>query len=291
MYKISYLEELRKRALLFLGLTAVAAVVLFLGFFIIRSFVVIPLFFVLFGLIIYQSKLSTEYRTAVKEDVVAVRLKEVFQDVYFNAKAGFDRNFIRDTELVSMGNIYNSNDLVSGKYKDVSFKQADVHIQQRTQSGKTTTTVTLFKGRWIVYTFNKSFTGFMQIRSNSNRLFGNSKPLRLFSDKPDAKRIKLENELFNERFNIYASNEHEAYYILTPHFMEKIMELDDGLDGNLVLGFIDNNLHIALYNNKDAFEPSLFKAIDESYTNEVEKDISLIKMVVDELTLDVNLYN
>ncbi len=290
MEQYSYLEQLRKKALLsFVGMI-IMVIISILSFFSYRSLAVIP-FFIATGIMLFlYSKFANDYKTQVKYQIVKSMLDKEFDNIEFNAKEGFSREFIKDTELLSMGNIYASNDLLSGDYHDVKFRQADVHIQQRTQNGKSSSTVTLFKGRYMVYTFNKHFTGYMQIRSNENRLFGNSRPLRFFSDRPETNKLKLENEVFNQRFNIYASNEHEAFYILTPHFMEKIMELDDSLEGNLVLGFIDNQLHLALYNNKDAFEPSIFRAIDDDYRQAVQNDINLIKMVIDELTLDVSLY-
>lgn len=284
------LEQLRKRALYSLIFLIILGIFFILSFMTFRSFLVIPMVIGVIVIVIIYAKLANDYRTQVKETIVKEMIIKEFDNVHFDIKNGFSRDFIKSTELISMGNIYRSNDLLSGSYHDVDFKQADVHIQQRTSNGKTTSTVTLFKGRWMVYTFNKRFTGYMQIRSNENRLFGNSKPISWFGSRPSVSRLKMENEVFNQRFNIYASDDHEAYYILTPHFMEKIIELDDSLQGNLVVGFIDNELHIALYNNQDAFEPSIFRSIDDEYYQAVQADIDLIKMVIDELTLDVNLY-
>ena len=289
-YQNNEIEQLRKKAFFSLIITVILGVVFVLGMFTFMP-VIWVILFVVFGVDLFVfSKTITDYKTKVKNMIVSDMLKKEFENISYNAKEGFSREFIADTELVSMGNIYSSNDLISGSYRNVAFKQADVHIQQHTQSGKTSTTVTLFKGRWLIYTFNKRFTGFLQIRSNENHLFGNSKPLRWFSDRQNTSRIKLENETFNQRFNIYASDEHEAYYILTPHFMEKLIKLDDSLEGNLVVGFIDNEVHIALYNNKDAFEPSILRPIDDEYYQEVQDDIELIKLIVDDLTLDIDLY-
>jgi len=289
-YKNNEIELLRKKALSSLIITVILGIIFVFGMFSFMPIIWFVLFALMGGDLFVFSKKINAYKNQVKGTIVSDLLKKEFDEVSYHANEGFSREFIADTELVSMGNIYSSNDLVSGNYRNVAFKQADVHIQQHTQSGKTSTTVTLFKGRWLIYTFNKRFTGFLQIRSNENRLFGNSKPMRWFNDKQNTSRIKLENEAFNERFNIYASDEHEAYYILTPHFMEKLLRLDDSLDGNLVVGFIDNEVHLALYNNSDAFEPSIFRPIDDKYYQEVQNDIELIKMIVDDLTLDIDLY-
>ena len=289
-YQNNEIEQLRKKALSSLIITIILGIIFVFGMFSFIPVIWVVLFVLLGGDLFVFLKMINNYKTKVKDTIVSDMLKKEFDNISYNAKEGFSREYIANTELVSMGNIYSSNDLIDGNYRNVAFKQADVHIQQHTQSGKTSTTVTLFKGRWLIYTFNKRFTGFLQIRSNENRLFGNSKPLRWFSDRQNTSRIKLESETFNERFNIYASDENEAYYILTPHFMEKLIRLDDSLEGNLVVGFIDNEVHIALYNNKDAFEPSIFRPIDDEYYQEVQDDIELIKMIVDDLALDIDLY-
>ena len=39
--------------------------------------------------------------------------------------------------------------------------------------------------------------------------------------------IHTENEIFNSRFSVFAYDEHNAYYILTPQRMEKIMYFAD----------------------------------------------------------------
>ena len=37
----------------------------------------------------------------------------------------------------------------------------------------------------------------------------------------------MESAGFNEIFDVYAQDPHEAFYLLTPHFMEKLVEAGD----------------------------------------------------------------
>ena len=200
---------------------------------------------------------------------------------------------IASTKMMYMGDRYHSNDFISGKYKNIDFSQADVHIEEererRDSDGNTETYyVTLFRGRWMIFDFNKTFKADLQVCQKG---FGNNKAGGLFS-KDVFHKVKMESSDFNKAFNIYAQSEHEAFYILTPALMEKIMKLDQMNSGKLLLCFINNRLHIGLYDGKDSFEHApIWKKIDPEQTkSKIAADINQITMFVDELDLDNDLF-
>ena len=101
----------------------------------------------------------------------------------------------------------------------------------------------------------------------------------------------MEDQDFNNKFKIYAQNEHDAFYILTPSLMEKLKKVTGNVRGKLLFCFIDNRLHIGLQNNKDSFEHSIYTKInEEKVINEISQDIKLITNFVDELSLDNSLF-
>ena len=102
----------------------------------------------------------------------------------------------------------------------------------------------------------------------------------------------MESTDFNKRFLVYAQDAHDAFYIITPHIMEKIIKLSGDSKGKILLCFINNQLHVGLYDNDDSFEPSsCFSTIDtERVTQDVLSDINKITMFVDELELDNDLF-
>ena len=104
--------------------------------------------------------------------------------------------------------------------------------------------------------------------------------------------IEIESDAFNKKFNIYAQNAHDAFYILTPSLMEKIDNLEKRNKGKILLCFINNQLHVGLYDGKDSFEPSsCFKEInEEEELKRASVDIEQITMFVDELQLDNTLF-
>lgn len=231
-------------------------------------------------------KKSRVYKDIVKEVLITRMFEQEFEHVNYVPTKGFEKAFIDDTEMYDRGNTYASNDLLSASYKGIGFMQADVNIQNVTSNGKTTTTTTYFRGRWIVCDFIKNFEGYHQVRSNGS-FFANKKPRKYFGTK--TKEIDFESVEFNKRFSCYTNDEQEAFYLITPNYMDKMMNFQDFVNCEVVYGFINNKLHIAIYNNRNAFEMS-GSQINDYFIDSVKYDIKLIKDVIDNLDLDLDIY-
>ena len=252
-------------------------------------------FIIIIGIVItsiINKKPTREFTMAFKEVFVKKSLETAFTDLVYEPEKGLNSTIIANTRMMNMGDRYTSNDFISGRYKDISIVQADVHIEEKHQTtdsdGHTTTTwVTIFRGRWMVFDFNKLFKANIQV---SQKGFGNSR-ISNWGAQVKYKKVMMENQAFNNSFRTYAQDEHEAFYILTPALMEKIKKLTNNISGKLLFCFVDNKLHIGLQNGKDSFEHSIYKQIDEEQvTNEISKDIKLITDFVDELSLDNTLF-
>ena len=270
-------------------LLAVVIITKLLQLLIFEVFIIIIVLLV--TLIIYSIPYS-KYKVVYKDYYVKKALESIFTDLVYKPDQGFDESVIRNTEMMDMGDDYESNDYFSGKYKNINVEQADVEIteeRERTNSDgeEEEYEVTLFKGKWMIFDFNKPFKANMQVKS---KLFDNSKIVN-WGKELKFKRVKLEDEEFNKYFIVYAQDEEEAFYILTPHFMDKIKKVSNNISGSLLLCFIDNKLHIGLDNNNDSFEPSLLSnQSDEQINNNILLDIKIITDFVDQLNLDNDLF-
>lgn len=241
-----------------------------------------------------ENKTNKEYLNNFKKFFVKSALETKFTNLKYTPNQGMSYQTIASTKMLYMGDRYHSNDFISGKYKDIDFSQADVHIEEERETtdsdGNTRTYyVTLFRGRWMIFDFNKTFKADLQVCQKG---FGNNKTGNGLFSKDVFHRVKMESEEFNKAFNIYAQSEHEAFYILTPALMEKIMKLDKMNSGKLLLCFINNRLHIGLNDGKDSFEHApIWKKIDPEKTkSKIADDINQITMFVDELDLDNDLF-
>lgn len=254
---------------------------------------IIPIIILLvafFMFIFVTLKKRKAYVNSFKYDIVEDILKNIFSNLYFNPSSGISQSTIKNTGMMQMGNRYSSDDHIRGKYKDIGFEQSDVCIQHVTRDSKGHTyTTTYFRGRWMIFEFNKNFAADLQVResgfhySKSNSGWFTPKESRM-------EKLDLEDAQFNKDFDVYAENEHEAYYILTPHIMESIKTLRDRTDGKLILCFVASKLHVGVNSNDNAFEPPIFRRLDASIISSINEEINVITRFVDELKLDRNLY-
>ena len=224
-----------------------------------------------------------------KNVFVLKSLNNIFTDIKYYPEKGFSKNFIKNVGMLYTGDSYNSNDYISGKYKDIAFEQSDIHIEEKyieedADGEKEEVWKTIFLGRLMIFDFNKPFKTNIQVASY--RFEAESLPWsKKFS------RVEMEDTEFNNTFNVYAESEHEAFYVLTPHFMEKLKTITKKINCGIMFCFVDNKLHIAVDNEKDSFEYNVFEPIDEiKIEKEITNDIKLITDFIDELNLDNELF-
>jgi len=102
------------------------------------------------------------------------------------------------------------------------------------------------------------------------------------------KKIALEDIVFSKKWKVFADDQVEARYVLTPALMERMLAVKKLFHGNrLDFSFFGDNLLIAVHTNKDMFETtSLFKsALDYRKVQEVICQLYSIFSVIDVLKL------
>ncbi len=256
------------------------------------------LFFVIFAttigalvITLTSGKSAQAYRRAYKAYFVEQNLAKTFTSLTYNHDKGVDKNIIAATGMINVGDVFNSNDLTTGKYKDVIFLQSDAHILvEQTDSDGNTSYVTIFKGRFMIFEFPKKFNFKLELigkKFHAYRIPGKS-------SKTGRKMTKLNTESneFNHSFKIMSEDGFESFYILDPAMIAKIQTIADRYHNNLLLGFIDSMLLVALNDGKDAFEPPrASKPIDEkAEMAKIHQDTKVITDFVDELSLDRKLF-
>lgn len=298
--KLIQLEKYRKKAFyLFVIIIFVSAVTVFLMFALLKSYNQVGFMFSLasgvgLGALLYRitgySRYLREFKEYFKKIFVEKPFRIAFEQVNYRYDKGIEQERLDGTDLILLGNRYYSNDYVQGIYKNVRFERADIKIQHHVNTGKHSHTITYFNGRWLIFEFNKNFRFDLQIIGNG---FGYSqKNKSIFTDQNDRRhKIEMEDIEFNECFQVLGQDDHEAFYILTPHFMAVLKSLYSSTDGALMLGFVDNRLHVAINTEKDAMEASIFSSVEPAAVgSDVEHEIYAIKNIIDSLDLDRDIY-
>lgn len=235
------------------------------------------------------NKEKVKFNNEFKKIFVFNSLSKYFKELKYLPNGGISEYDIESYSTLDTADSFSSNDYVSGLYKDIKFEQSDVLIREReeeTDSDGNTRTVwkTIFEGRYMIFDFNKEFKSNVKVvtkRFEANR----------FSWGKKMSNVKMEDVEFNKMFAIFAENDHEAFYILTPIFMEKMKNIYNKLKTPIMFCFLNNKLHIAIDNRDDSFEWNVLKPIDENkISEEITKDIELITNFVDDLDLNNDLF-
>ena len=102
-------------------------------------------------------------------------------------------------------------------------------------------------------------------------------------------RITLEDPRFEERFEVFGSDQIEARYLLTPTFMERLVALDDHYGrGKVKAAFADNKLLLTIDDRNDRFELDLEDGVKHGETDKLLRDLEIPCQVIDALKLDAN---
>lgn len=289
MYTDMELEQLRKEAVnqfwIRIGIVIIVALCC------VKLSPFLMLFVALTGIVVVAllpNSRKKKYIEGVKDSAVRSLFEKAFESVSVDYSRGFSKNFISDTGLLTMGNEYSSDDYVSGEYNGVSFSRSDVYVADTTSDGEGNSSTTVyFEGRWMVFKFPKTLSGDLQVFEKSFHYAKKRKGL--FTRKTERRHeIFLEDEDFNKRYVVMAQDDHDAFYFLTPHMMEKIDRYCSNSDGRFMLGIIGPYLHVAINNSKNPMEPSIFRKNDvEEVRAEVSNEIELIRRTVEEFNLDI----
>ena len=257
--------------------------------------IILSISLILLALIFTNYDSNPEYKLLFKKIFVLKALESKFTDLIYKPDEGISFNKIEPTLFYNSSVVFYSEDYVSGKYKGIFFEQSDVEIntEQTTYTNGqciTTSGMRIFKGRWMIFDFNKPFKTNIQI---SQKGLANPGFLNYFeTEEKRFKKVSTESENFNSNFNVYAQDEHEAFYILTPPLITTIEKIYDISTGKLSIYFINNQVHIAINNHQSSFEPcSVFQPINEQEIIEgISYDIDLITQFIDELNHNKELF-
>jgi len=227
----------------------------------------------------YEGKL----KGLVSNNIVRGVLADSFTLEVYAPGSHIPQDTVEQTKLIDRNwNRISGSDLVEGVYKGVKFSFSDLHLQHVTSSGKNRKVVTRFEGQWLTLKLAKALpqSVVLKERDNTNK-----------NAKSDA---ETENMEFNQKFHITAGDPHTAFYLLTPHFMEYILQADKRADARTCMSFGGREVHIALHNGRNLFEPCGKKLYDkrniELLRNQMRWDVKYITGIIDELLLNETLF-
>ena len=198
---------------------------------------------------------------------------EGFEKLQYVPKGGFTWDDVRNAAAVNCGDkrYYDSEDLLMGEYENIRFQISDVCTRKMVRMSKKNRVEEIFSGQMIClvqFDDTKRSNGHIQIFEK--KFMSNMIGWKVENE------IHTENEIFNSRFSVFAYDEHNAYYILTPQRMEKIMYFADVMNGQVSFVFRDEKLFVAVRRDS-MFDASMDEPVSKQTRNIIE-DAEFIQM-------------
>ena len=208
--------------------------------------------------------------------------------------------YVQSLNLIDSFNRFYCDDCLEGEYKGVNLNVYELDLKYTTGSGKHRRTYCIFDGLFIKFKSFKKFSGRTVIKRDeglSMKKYGN---------------VVLEDPEFEKYFNVDGTDQIEARYLLTPAFMNRLVELKKRQIGRgITMSFEHGYVNIAVdsrkewftvpflkevcilqgwYKKKDWFEISISKPVtDITNYREIVLDLLSIFSIIDVLKMDQNI--
>lgn len=226
---------------------------------------------------------NEEYKALYKKIFVEEPLRKSFENVLYSWRTGFNENQVRSFNLCNMGNRFSSEDYIRASYHGINFEISDVYVAQHTSTGKSSHTTIYFQGRMMIFDFPEKLVSSVRIYSTNFRFRAGG----FFANRNS--KVEMESVNFNKDFDVMTASDHDAFYLLTPPFMEKMYQLER--KHNSIAVHVNGNRVIIGFNepNNNAFDASTMGK-ELSYPEEMDKiqsDIDDIKDIIN-IVRDLN---
>ena len=240
------------------------------------------------GYLIYLLGPIFQGRKRYANDVKEIISNDVFSKIFdrheFNPDGEYNTKILKDLSIINVGTKTTTNDILEGTFHGIDFNRADVSSSTQISTGKSSVSVTTFKGQIYEFDFFKNSNSYIRIRTKQFAGMGKGPKTE------SSRSIKFDDQEFNEQFHCFTNNDHEAFYIFTPQFMNNIKELKKKIEGEFTLVIYNSQLYISVFNYKDSFEPHVNKEHNQDYLDSVQRDINIISTIIDDLDLKNTLF-
>jgi len=211
----------------------------------------------------------------------------VFQDLSYQPRGGLTHDEIRSAAVVACGDKrrFESEDMLSGRYQGLRFRYCDVSTAHMRGSGKHRREEILFHGQVM------HFASFDEIKKSSGHLQIFEKKLASTLIGWTAEHeIHTENEAFNRRFRVFAADEHNAFYILTPKMLEQITQFADQADAQIAISFCGFSMFVAIDRLYSILDASFHVPVPEQKQS-ILKDVELLRRAGELLILEASTFH
>lgn len=249
-------------------------------------------------MIIKYQRFYKSFKSQFKGKVIPAVVKFVDKRLGYEPHKGLMHEYEESRIFNQRIDRYRAEDTISGKFDLTDFAFGEIHTEYKTvttdSKGKRQEHWhTIFKGMLFVGDFHKHFHGETMIDVDTmERYLGKlGRKFQQWNPARPGNLVKLENPEFERKFAVYSTDEQECRYILTPSMMERLLEMTKRMNFKVAISFRNHKVYIAVFNNMDLFEPSVFGSLLKEADYQIL--INMIKLmtgIIEDLNLNTRIW-
>lgn len=233
--------------------------------------------FLIYYILIYQ-KAYQKFNLAFKQEYVMSAITETpgFSDLQYTAGRGFTYDEMQVLDIVPCGvkNYFKSSDNLTGVFREVRFRAGNITTSIYPK-GRSSMPDEVFSGQVIGFSlFDEKKISQSRVQIFPKKLEDDKKPIITGGA------VETENAAFHNMFSVYAEDEHNAFYILTPQVLEKLMLFQQQVNDRVYFLFDGSYMFIACQQNRNPFDGYVDIPMDEQ-AERLKKGTQLIESARD----------
>lgn len=202
------------------------------------------IFSIFFCVIIIVILYNEMVKKPFKRDFIPLILKEINPNINYalNIDGREYKAFIQKYRLIQSATTYRFTDVIDDEIEGVKYRSMDLHATHTQSNGKSSSTVTDFKGKVYEVNVGENYCNYILKEEKWKRI-------------PEGYAfLDLESIDFNSKFNLYVTDTHEAHKIFTPSRILNLVALEKKYDNIMTIVHIDSKVYILSYDREDQFE-------------------------------------
>lgn len=263
--------------LIIAGLFAVAFAICFILYFLnitsnFAAFYFGCIFCVAFAIFLLVAlAIALSFKKKRRSQILNLVVQSEYENFYYNPSRGVNLDNLLRPNFFAPPDRYLGSNALAAKHENILFEMCDYNLQKISRDNKGNTTYTTYaSGRFVDIMFERDLKGEVKIIEKSflNNIGG-----------AGLKKVELESLEFNKKFNVKATNELVAFFVLTPQIQEKILQFEKKYSGRVYVAFMVNHLYIAIEGENISFNFSVFKPLDNRVVEAAKNDVCLPKII------------
>ena len=175
----------------------------------------------LIGVWIWASLATGDYEARLRDTLMAAVCDYIGDMTYRHSKiTGFDLKAFKDTHLVPSSSTSSLEDLVEGTYRNSRFSLVEAKLSRTTRDEDSSSSETVFDGLLLAISVPQAIEGTILIARDYGSWMNSARGWFR-----DGVRVEIPHAAFEDKYEVYASNERLALDVVTPAFVGNFLKL------------------------------------------------------------------